>query len=300
MASWHHAPMAMRRTTLADYEQRILRAQKLLEARLDETIAPADLAKAAHFSLHHFHRIFRAQVGETVMQHVRRLRIERAARRLRASDERIVVLALEAGYESHEAFTRAFVDRFGVPPSEFRETPSLRLGEWERSRGADAAASASRPSADVTVQTFPAVRVAFMRHRGGYKGIDAFWRAMLAWAAPRGLLAHSSPLYGVCPDDPDVTAEEHLRFDACVAVDDDFRADDAVGVTEIPGGTYAVGNHVGPYDRLAETYFDVIGRWFPKSGYELAPDAVVEHYLNDPSITAPSELRTEVRVKVAE
>jgi AraC-like DNA-binding protein len=57
-----------RRTTSEDYERRILRVQQLLEVRLDEPVVPADLAKAASFSLHHFQTVFRAQLGETVMQ----------------------------------------------------------------------------------------------------------------------------------------------------------------------------------------------------------------------------------------
>src|SRR5262245_42664629 len=99
--------MPLRRTTLDDYELRLLQAQQLLERRLDEPLTPDELAQAASFSLHHFHRIFRAQLGESVMQRVRRLRLERAARKLRGSEQRILELALEAGYESHEAFTRA-------------------------------------------------------------------------------------------------------------------------------------------------------------------------------------------------
>src|SRR6185437_10783194 len=128
--------MPPRRTTLEDYERRILRAQQLLEARHDGPLSPAELARAAHFSLHHFHRIFRAQLGVTVMQHVRRLRLERAARHLRASDRRVLEVALDARYESHEAFTRAFVDRFGVTPSDFRDQPSARLSAWTASREA--------------------------------------------------------------------------------------------------------------------------------------------------------------------
>src|SRR5262245_3493728 len=100
--------MPRRQTTEADYQRRILAARALLEEHLDEAIDPAALASAASFSLHHFHRIFKALLGESVMEHVRRLRLERAARKLRAGDARILDLALEAGYESHEAFTRAF------------------------------------------------------------------------------------------------------------------------------------------------------------------------------------------------
>ena len=288
--------MALRQTTIADYEQRILRAQHLLEQRLDEEVTPAELARASAFSLHHFHRIFRAQLGETVMQHVRRLRLERAARRLRGSQERILALALEAGYESHEAFTRAFTERFGLPPSEYREQPSRRIAEHVRTRQ-------DRAIARVTIATCPPVRVALVRHRGGYAALEGVWARVMSWAERRGPLA-PAPFYGLCPDDPEVTAEEQLRFDACVAVEDHLELgqdpDGPRALAWIPGGTYAVGLHVGPFHRLAETYLDVIGRWLPSSGYEPAPDAVIEHYLDDPRTTPQSELRTEVRVKLAD
>ncbi|RKH35224.1 AraC family transcriptional regulator [Corallococcus llansteffanensis] len=286
--------MPRRQTTEADYQRRLLQAQQLLQEHLDAPIEPATLARAASFSLHHFHRIFRAQMGETVMEHVRRLRLERAARRLRAGgDVRLLDLALEAGYESHEAFTRAFISRFGVPPSGFREQPSSRVLAWRQ-------AHADATGVDVQVRSHPAIRVAFMRHRGSYADVGGLWQRMLAWAGTQGLLGREPVLYGVCPDDPEVTAEPLLRFDACVVVGDGFTATDEVGVMELPGGTYAAGLHRGDYGRLAETYLEVIGRWFPTSGYEPAPDAVIEHYLNDPSCTPVDRLLTEVRVRIAD
>lgn len=285
--------MPPRRVTLEDYERRILRAQQLLEAHLDEPMTPAELAAAAHFSLHHFHRVFRALLGETVMQHVRRLRLERAARRVRNSKDRLLDVALDAGYESHEAFTRAFVDRFGVSPSQYRDQPSARLASWEFRRD-------DRPSIEVTVRTEPALRVVYRRHRGGYATIHDFWRSMMAWAGDRGLADAPAPFYGLCPDDPEVTAEEQLRFDACVRVGADFEPDATVAIGAIPAGIYAVGVHVGPFERLADTYLDVIGRWFPSSGYDLAAAPVVEHYLDDPAQVAPEALRTEIWVRVAE
>lgn len=286
--------MPRRQTTEADYQRRLLQAQQLLQEHLDTPIEPATLAKAASFSLHHFHRIFRMQMGETVMEHVRRLRLERAARRLRAGgDARLLDLAFEAGYESHEAFTRAFISRFGVPPSGFREQPSSRVLAWRQDH-------AGATGVDVQVRSHPPIRVAFMRHRGSYANVGPLWQRMLTWAGAQGLLGGGPVLYGVCPDDPEVTAESLLRFDACVVVGEAFTATDEVGVMELPGGTYAVGLHRGDYGQLARTYLDVIGRWFPSSGYELAPDAVVEHYLNDPSRTPVDQLLTEVRVRIAD
>ncbi|NMO15681.1 AraC family transcriptional regulator [Pyxidicoccus fallax] len=286
--------MPRRHTTEADYQRRLLRAQQVLQERLDEPVDPTALARVANFSLHHFHRIFRAQMGETVMEHVRRLRLERAARRLRADgDVRLLEVALDAGYESHEAFTRAFIARFGVPPSEFREQPASRVLDWQQ-------AHAGGPGVEVRVRTHPALRVAFMRHRGSYADVGQLWQRLMTWAARHGFLGSEPVLYGVCPDDPAVTPEALLRFDACVAVAEDFAATDEVEVMTLPGGTYAVGLHRGSYARLGETYLEVIGRWFPTSGYEPAPDAVIEHYLNDPERTPEEDLLTEVRVRIAD
>jgi AraC family transcriptional regulator len=288
--------MPRRPPTQADYRARILKAQRWIETHLDEVLEPELLAREASFSLHHFHRIFRGQVGESVMEHVRRLRLERAARRLRAdSDARVLDLAIEAGYESHEAFTRCFVQRFGVPPSQFRELPNARVEEWKRS-------TPSAPRADVRVVSFPELHVASLRHRGGYRGIHELWARMYAWVAAR-FPRETPALYGVCPDDPEVTAEAKLRFDACAVVPQDFalRSDESdFSMMKIPSGTFAVGTHRGAYMNLSETYLDVIGRWFPTSGYEPAADAVIEHYVNNPNSVAEPDLITEVRVRIAD
>lgn len=310
--------MPRRATTQLEYRQRIQRAQTLLESSLDTPVRPANLAREACFSLHHFHRIFLAQTGESVMQQLRRLRLERAARRILNGQARLLDLALEAGYGSHEAFTRAFTEHFGTLPSDFR---TQRFPQRQ--------APPADPAVAIRVETFAEVRVAGMRARGSYANVGATWQQLLAWAVrhgyctqaggsrERGLvreepegaegpltrgdsLRDSPPcLYGLCPDDPAVTDESQLRFDACVVIDSDPPDHEAVTMV-VPAGSYAVGLHVGPYDRLHETYLQVIGHWFPMSGYEPAADAVVEHYLNSPATTPPDQLRTEVRVRIAD
>ncbi len=289
----------MKRATREDYDRRLLRAQRLVESRLDQPVSPEEVARHAGLSLHHFHRIFRAQLGESVMQHVRRLRLERAARALKAQqltpsavgapNRRLIELALEAGYESHEAFTRAFTDHFGVTPSAYRD----QLG-----RPSPAPRAVAVP---VRVERFAAVPVFFRRHRGGYGTVGESWAQMVGWAMqklPAG--AALPPLYGICPDDTEVTEEALLRFDVCVAQASELDGDASVEMQEVPAGRYAVGLHIGPYHELHQTYLDVIGRWFPSSGYELAPDPVVEFYVDNPSCTPAAQLRTEVRVRIAE
>ncbi len=230
------------------------------------------------------------------MQHIRRLRIERAARRLRHSEQRLLDIALEAGYDSHEAFTRAFNARFGLLPSEFRKQPSLRLQKFQ-------AQSPKAPHLQVEVRSLPAVSVAYLRGQGALQEVPEYFHRLIDWSQSRGLLDDTPRLYGLYPDDPDITEPDRFRFDVCVALDAPLSLSPSelnVGFYEIPAGRYAVGVHQGPYETLSESYLDIIGRWFPRSDYDLAPDPVVEHYLNDPACTPAAALRTEVRVRILE
>jgi predicted dithiol-disulfide oxidoreductase (DUF899 family)/AraC-like DNA-binding protein len=91
-----------------------------IQSHLDHDLTARGLAQIACFSEHHFHRIFRAVVGESVMDHVRRLRLERAAFQLKTSGRSVANIALDAGYGAQEAFTRTFQAYFGVAPRIFR------------------------------------------------------------------------------------------------------------------------------------------------------------------------------------
>ncbi len=99
---------------------RIDRVLTHLADHLDADLSVAELARIAHFSPYHFHRMFRAMTGESVAALVRRLRLETAGRALREHDGSVTDVALAAGYGSPEAFTRAFQQAFGAAPSDYR------------------------------------------------------------------------------------------------------------------------------------------------------------------------------------
>jgi len=94
---------------------------KYIRQHIHEPIDRETLAAVAGFSVPHFHRVFTAQVGESAISYVRRLRLERAARKLRMGAVDITEVALAAGYDSHAAFSKAFKQQFGLSPSEFRQ-----------------------------------------------------------------------------------------------------------------------------------------------------------------------------------
>lgn len=90
------------------YQQRIGLVLRHIEQHLDARPNLEELARIACFSPYHFHRIFSSMVGESVAAYVRRLLLERAAMQLGHSPESVTQIALGAGYDSVDAFTRAF------------------------------------------------------------------------------------------------------------------------------------------------------------------------------------------------
>lgn len=104
-----------------DYCQRIAAVKRYIYEHIDEPLNREVLAAIAGFSVSHFHRIFTAQTGQNIADYVRRVRLERAGRKLRMGAIDITEVALAAGYETHAAFGKAFKQQFGLSPSKFRQ-----------------------------------------------------------------------------------------------------------------------------------------------------------------------------------
>ncbi len=106
---------------LQGHYERINDVKQYIGEHIDERLNREVLAAVAGFSVSHFHRIFTAYVGETIASYVRRVRMERAGRKLRMGAVDITEVALAAGYDTHAAFSKAFKQQFGLSPSEFRQ-----------------------------------------------------------------------------------------------------------------------------------------------------------------------------------
>src|ERR1700761_7657636 len=92
-----------------------------IEQHLFEPLSVTELASVAGLSPWHFSRLFTARFGESVMGYVRMCRLQRAALRLSGdAPPPLIDLAFDCGFESQEAFTRAFRRRYGVPPGQFQ------------------------------------------------------------------------------------------------------------------------------------------------------------------------------------
>jgi len=268
------------------YLARMVRVADYIDAHLSEPLTPAHLAEVAALSHYHFHRTFRGMTGESVMQFVRRLRLERAARRLKHNGKkRITDVAFDSGYHSHEAFTRAFAARFSMAPANFQKT----------------APTNAKQACAGKIVTMPARRLVCLNQVGPYHTVGESWQTLLTWAAEQGLMGSRFETIGISHDDPDITDPAQLRYDACITVGDHFTPKvDGLRIKTIPAGNFAVAKHVGPYDTISATYYALLGGFVPKMGLRLADEPSFEIYWNSPDEVEPEELDTDICVRIEE
>ena len=106
---------------LENHAECIEEVMRYIRTHIGDPLDRETLAAVAGFSVPHFHRVFTMHVGESAISYVRRLRLERAARKLRMGAVDITEVALAAGYDTHAAFGKAFKQQFGLSPREFRQ-----------------------------------------------------------------------------------------------------------------------------------------------------------------------------------
>lgn len=282
----------MKDDTKASYQERILKVLLYIQGNLCQSLTLEELANVACFSPYHFHRIFRGMMGESLAEHIRRLRLERAAQLLSQTDRSVTDLAFEIGYETVESFTRAFKARFGVAPSEYKKNNGLwaiNLPNFEMK---------GELTMDVQIKQIPPQRVIFVRHTGPYNECGKAWDKICTWAGPRGYFQPQVQFIGLCHDDPEITPPDRIRYDACITTESDAAPEGDIGVQTIAGGLYAMMTHYGSYTKLCETYAAICGQWAPANGYEIRSMPSIEIYVNSPDGTPEDELITDVYVPI--
>lgn len=301
----------MKEQTFEDYRRRMLAVLVHIQSHLDEELSLEELAAVANFSPFHFHRLFQGLVGESVKEHVRRLRLERAAHQLRHTGQSVTEMALAAGYQTLESFTRAFQKMFQQSPTEFRvarrvaafgHAPArvhfVAVGTLTDFQPALSGQS-GLPALEVRFEQLPEMRIAFVRHVGTYEETDEAVERLFRWAGPRGLLNEPATFFGIAYDDPEVTPSDKLRYDAALEVPEAITPEGDIGIQLLPSQKYAVTLHRGSYETLGVTYSHFCGEWLPLSGREVLAAPALEFYLNSPQDTPPAELRTEIYLPVA-
>jgi AraC family transcriptional regulator len=274
----------------------LLKVMLYIEEHLDENLTREKLSTIACFSPYHFHRIFTAFAGEPVHKYIRRLRLERAVQHLAHTDRPVIHIAMDAGFESHEAFTRIFHKSFGLTPTDLRKRVAEGHAVVLHTRPIEHITYQENFTMDVRIETVACKHIAFIRHIGPYNEIGEAFGQLCAWAGPRGLMNPATECIGIYHDDPDTTPPQKLRSDAAVTVPEGTQGEGNVKVGTLAGGKYAIAIHKGPYNKLIESYRWLYGQWLASSGHEPANAPCFEKYLNNPQDTPEGELLTAIHI----
>ncbi|MEG4233719.1 AraC family transcriptional regulator [Microcoleus sp. Pol11C3] len=255
------------------YRSRFLKLLEYIDSHLDENLTVDRLSIVAAFSKYHFHRQFSEFFGIGVYKYVQLNRLKRASYQLAFRDRQIVDIALASGYESPEAFARAFKKIIAQTPSEFRKQP-----QWEPWHATYQKLSQLRNQhmksdtyrEQVKIVVFKETKVAALEHRGDPQLIGNSVRKFIEWRKQHNLPPRVSKTFNIIYDNPAETAPEDYRLDICAATDCNI-TNNPLGVVAktIPGGRCAVLRHTGYDDNLGDTITYLYSEWLPQSGEEL-------------------------------
>jgi AraC family transcriptional regulator len=239
----------------SEHISQILKALVYIEEHLDEELLLDTIAKEAHISPYHFHRLFLASMGETLYSYIRRLRLEKARGKLQYSNESIFNIALDVGYESHAGFCKAFKAITCETPLKYRERMRPIVAAMMQRM-----TTSRRPSFKIVYRED--LKVLFARETGNYNEVPAraFQKLFMK-------ISQEGPYYSMALDDPSIVDPNECRFDACIEAKKEARG---LGKKVIQAGRYACFTHQGPYENLTEAFQEIYANWLPFTKERLA------------------------------
>ena len=269
-----------------DWQERMNRAIAWIERHLTEEVAWEEAAREANCSLFHFLRMFEVITGMTAGDYIRRRRLSLAAMELASSDAKVIDVALRYGYDSPDAFAKAFRKQFGCTPTEARR-PGARLRSYPPIAFSIVLKGAH--AMEYRIETKPAFRLTGLPLRTtckdgrNFREIPALWDRSLKDGSVAKLEALAPPgsaigVAGVCAEF-DLEREEFTYFIAIETPADRSALPTACRDIPAPPATWGIFESRGP---LPETNQGVMQRifseWFPSSGWEHADGPELEVY----------------------
>jgi AraC family transcriptional regulator len=268
------------------YAQRIDRVIDYLRANLHRPVKLGELASVACFSEFHFHRIFGAVSGETLNTFTNRLRLEKAARLLRYSDQRLTDIALDCGFSSSATFSRAFRSGYDTSPSQFRKSGEIKKSKIckelfdDQDYDLPMSAEEKRAAFPVRLIDIPERQVAYIRVTNAFEGdrVLAALKTMIEWAKSQDIFSQGI-LFGMTVDDPHVTPKHLYRYEVCLASSRPFACMEGMSKLKMPAMRYAVTKVSGDIRKVATAWDYIYRNWLINSAYEPEHAPALEIFL---------------------
>jgi AraC family transcriptional regulator len=274
-----------------------------VQEHLEQRMTLEELASVAGYSPFHIHRIFHAYVGETLGAFIQRLRMGKALDALINSQKPITDIALQSGYQTPAAFSKAFKHQFHTTPSQVRKTgqrPGMLFNLLK------IVPEIRRIKMQAEIRKLPAKKVLTVTRKGlidnnfNKTAHDAFTVLTRFISTNRIWSSLEEGCLGICPDDGVEAPPEESRYIAGYFLKDGAQvwARGEVEEMELPAGRVAVFIHTGPYETLWQTWNKIYQDWLSPSGEILRDSYPYEVYVNEKGIVPNEELITEIYIPI--
>ncbi|KHD37799.1 transcriptional regulator [Clostridium acetobutylicum] len=276
-------------------------ALRYVEENLERNIESGEVANAAHMSKFYFLRIFKILTGMTLGDYIRERKLSLATKDIVSTNQKIIDISYKYGYETPEAFTKAFKRLNGISPTEARKSknnlkaiPPLSFQVIVK----------GEENMNYKIETKKSFKIAGVSKRistkegNNFKIIPEFWDEVKKSGQCEVLERNAGKLgvMGVCTNF-DCECQE---FDYLIAVEGDkIEGLDNYVVIEVPELSFAVFESIGPMpDALQDVTRRIFSEWFPATKYEEAEGPEIEVYL--PGNPQDKDYRAEIWVPVVE
>jgi AraC family transcriptional regulator len=267
---YRHAGCLVRET----FMNPVTKALWFIESHFAEEVTLAEVSEVAGVSRFHMARAFGMTTGHSVMRYVRGRRLTEAARALAKGAPDIIWVALDAGYGSHEAFTRAFRDQFGLTPETVRASGSVHdLALVEAFTMDKVSKNTLTPP---RMEDRKALLVAGLGERYRFENVGGLPALWTRFSEHLGHVAGQvgNVAYGVCYN----TDDTGFDYIAGVEVADFDPLPAEFSRVRVPAQRYAVFAHHDHVSTVRGTFMAIFNDWLPKSGYRSADAPVFARY----------------------
>lgn len=254
-------------------DPRILKAMRLMERGMDENLHIEQLAALCGLSLHHFHRLFVAEVGEPPAVFLRRIRMDTAALRMKWTSETDETLAHAFGFSSRPAFTRAFQRQFGMSPARYRKENRINVNSSRNVGGHQ-----------LSMRELDSFHLLVKRYIGNIFRMRQYWTDFMSSIPDDIAQPGKALLFGLLYDDFRITDPDKVRYDCGITVSPNLRDEDGslarrnLHLFRTMPGRYVTMRHRGHFSTVETTYDLICHGWIVPNGHLPSHNPALELY----------------------
>lgn len=270
-----------------------------IENHIEENLNTEDIAAIAMCSKDHFLRTFSMLTDITLGEYIRTRRLSLAAYELLSRNSKVIDIALKYGYETPEAFSKAFKRFHGISPSMVKKDCSVLKAVPPLSFQITIKGAERMDYQIIKKESFELVGLSrrfTTMNQENYKQIPMFWKELCDNGISAKMHNQADIVYGVCYD----ARMEESEFSYLIGIRGNaIEGVDSVDVITVPATTWAVFESVGPMPHAIQNVWkQIYSEWFPATKYEHAGTAELEVYL--PGNPDTEDYRCQVWIPIVE